>query len=211
MNDKKYWEDYYLKYRTPSVPSAFARHCLKKYLQFGQTLLELGCGNGRDAVFFATQGLWVTAVDQCAEELAFLQSCELMENLKFECSDFTRLPEETIPFDAVYSRFTLHAIDRAGEARVLRWCGSHIKPGGFFLVEARGVKNEIFGLGTPVPDDPDAFIYNGHYRRFLRAEEVIGSLQKLGFETFGEERRGFAPFYGKDEIFLRIIARKRTV
>ena len=54
------------------------------------TLLELGCGNGRDALFFAKNGIKVTAIDQVADEISYLASiCE--ENPHFISGDFTDL------------------------------------------------------------------------------------------------------------------------
>ena len=50
--DYKYWNEYYKKNIAPNEPSKFAKDILK-YLDSGKKLIELGCGNGRDAMFLA--------------------------------------------------------------------------------------------------------------------------------------------------------------
>lgn len=54
------------------------------------TLLELGCGNGRDAIFFAKNGIKVIAIDQVADEISYLASL-YAENPHFISGDFTDL------------------------------------------------------------------------------------------------------------------------
>ena len=43
----QYWAEYYKKKETINEPSPFARSCLDAFSQ-GGSLLEIGCGNGRD-------------------------------------------------------------------------------------------------------------------------------------------------------------------
>ena len=115
--NKEYWEIYYSKHREPNKPSSFALFCVN-YVKAGCTLIELGCGNGRDSIFFSREvDLSVIAVDQCQEELSFLEKNYKMENLTFRFDDFTRLKKETYKLDYVYSRFTLHAIEEVEEDR----------------------------------------------------------------------------------------------
>ena len=61
--DYKYWNEYYKKNIAPNEPSKFAKDILK-YLDSGKKLIELGCGNGRDAMFLANNNISVVAIDQ---------------------------------------------------------------------------------------------------------------------------------------------------
>ncbi len=49
--DKKYWNEYYKKDNAPKQPSYFAMNIVYM-LKPNKKMLELGCGNGRDSVFF---------------------------------------------------------------------------------------------------------------------------------------------------------------
>ena len=65
-------------------------HNSKSHKDSDITLLELGCGNGRDAIFFAKNGIKVIAIDQVADEISYLASL-YAENPHFISGDFTDL------------------------------------------------------------------------------------------------------------------------
>jgi len=46
------------------TPSDFAQKCYSDFEKYGvKRILELGCGQGRDSIFFASNGLDVHAID----------------------------------------------------------------------------------------------------------------------------------------------------
>lgn len=207
--EKEYWENYYRSGEVVSRPSLFAEFVLRRYIKEGDSIIEFGCGNGRDSVYFASNNVIVLAVDQCREEITNLTKINSLNNLKFLYGDFTKLGNIG-SFDFVYSRFTLHSVSEKGEDDVIKWSCSHIKSGGFFLIEARGQKNELYKLGIPVDGESDAFIYNNHYRRFIDINILQNKLISNDFEIIlADENKGFAPFNGDDNFFLRVIAKKK--
>nr|WP_317403205.1 class I SAM-dependent methyltransferase [uncultured Helicobacter sp.] len=83
--DKTYWREFYSRHKIGVEPSLFAKLVYKNYLlesikcdtdkyakSNAPSLLELGCGNGRDSLYFAHKGVDTTAIDQVQEEIAFL-------------------------------------------------------------------------------------------------------------------------------------------
>lgn len=207
--DKNYWENIYSKQSEGEQPSLFARHIAENYDIEGKSLIELGCGNGRDAIFFANKNAQVTAIDQCDNIIELLNyRFQKVDNLSFKCADFTCLDNET-KYDIIYSRFTLHSISKTQEYNVIKWAYRNLKPNGKLCIEVRGQKNEIYQVGTPVDGEPDAFILNDHYRRFIHFETFCKELESLGFKLdFAKEQRGFAPYKGTDETYIRVIASK---
>jgi tellurite methyltransferase len=207
--DKNYWENYYKKQNERLKPSLFAHYVVENVANPNNALVELGCGNGRDAVYFANEGLQVLAADQCAAEIKFLQfRYEKLKNLIFQAADFSNLSDNQ-NFDIVYSRFTLHSVSKEQEMRTLAWAHRNLKAGGYFCIEVRGQQNEIYQLGEKVENDQDAYVFNNHYRRFLSFDKLCGDLKALGFRIeYAAEKKGFAPFAGKDETYIRIIAKK---
>lgn len=207
--DKNYWEQFYSKQNAEFAPSLFAEYVVKNVAITGKDFVELGCGNGRDATFFAQNGYTVLAIDQCSSEILLLQNrYSNCENLKFECADFTNL-QQCAEYDVVYSRFTLHSISKEEQNRVVDWAYSSLKKNGVFCVEVRGQKNEIYKVGDAVANEKDAYVLNNHYRRFLNFDEFKNELISKGFSLdFAQEDKGFAPFNGTDETFIRVIARK---
>lgn len=207
--DFKYWENYYSKHNAELVPSLFAQYVSDLLGDRCAEIVELGCGNGRDSVFFANKGYSVVAIDQCYNEICFLvKQYQCVENLDFRCDDFTSMPDDK-PYDVVYSRFTLHSVSKEQQSMTLRWVFRNLKEGGMLCIEVRGQKNEIYGLGEPVENDEDAFVYNEHYRRFLKLESLCKELESIGFKIdLSVENKGFAPFNGQDETYIRVIARR---
>jgi ubiquinone/menaquinone biosynthesis C-methylase UbiE len=106
-SSQTYWENYYQSGAAPAEPSNFASFVVAKHVQPGQSLIELGCGNGRDAQFFAASGIDVIAVDQCESEIEGLAKTNgTHPNLHYRAGDFTTLPDSDKKFDVIYSRFT---------------------------------------------------------------------------------------------------------
>jgi tellurite methyltransferase len=209
MTDKIYWETYYAMQNRELKPSLFAKFVIEKIISKHSSLIDLGCGNGRDSIYFANNGLNVLGVDQCNEEIQFLNQLHAhVENLNFLLSDFCEL-DNNKQFDIIYSRFTLHSITKKQEKKVLLWAYQNLNNYGKLCIEVRGQKNEIYGKGEPVEDEKDAFILNDHYRRFINFENFCKQLKEIGFLLeYAEEKKGFAPFKDTDETFIRIIAQK---
>ena len=88
-DQKRYWQSYYRTHRDPGANTAFSQFCLDKFLKGGGSLLEIGCGNGRDAVFFAANGLDVTALDQIGEEIDYLNRTRATDKLRFIEADIS--------------------------------------------------------------------------------------------------------------------------
>lgn len=203
MNNKKYWEEYYNSHREPYDSSLFAKFVLPN-LKKGDRLIELGCGNGRDAVFFSKHDIAVTAVDQCIEEVNFLNKQYQNENLKFAAGDFTRLDANT-KYDAIYSRFTIHSINREAEDRVLNWARKALNENGQLFIEVRGIHDALYGEGEKVGEHE---FVTTHYRRFIVFDDFIEKLKTLGFTlVYSKEDSGFAPHTSEDPICIRVIAK----
>lgn len=206
--DKNYWKNIYSKQSEDEKPSLFAIFVTEEIGVEGKNVVELGCGNGRDAIFFANaNAAQVEAVDQCENIIELLQlRYRQVENLNFQCCDFTCM-ENHGPYDIVYSRFTLHSISKAQQHDVIQWAYRNLRSGGKLCIEVRGQRNEIFQVGQPVKDEPDAFILNDHYRRFLNFELFCEELRACHFLIdYAKEQKGFAPYNGQDETYIRIIA-----
>lgn len=66
---------------------------LAPYFQAGQTLLDIGCGSGRDAAYWAQQGCIVHAVDTSDGMIALAKETHAqLENVTFDHMDMLSLP-----------------------------------------------------------------------------------------------------------------------
>ena len=212
--DKTYWTEYYKNNEPPKEPSLFAQAVLSYILKkrgsspVTESLLELGCGNGRDSIYFARNGIDVTAIDQVDEICQLQDKFVTCKNLSFIQEDFTDFPRY-LPekYDYIYSRFTLHSI-REDEANILlKNVHDNLKAGGRFFIEVRSTNDDIFGKGVPVNGEKNAFIYNDHYRRFIHAPELRENHESKGFNViYSEESRDFAPYKAERPMIIRMAA-----
>lgn len=205
IDDRVYWEKYYAIHHKIGESSLFAKTCMTNYFKKGQTLVELGCGNGRDSIYFAHNGIQVLGIDQCKNIIDFLQK-HTNANLNFQCADFANLSVK-VQYDIIYSRFTLHSITQKQQDKVILWAKESLKRGGIFAIEVRGYKNSLYKMGIPVEGEKDAFIFENHYRRFLNLEDLLRQLQDFNI-IYAKEEKGFAPFKEEDDYFIRVIVRK---
>ena len=168
----------------------------------------MGCGNGRDSLFFLENGLRVTALD--ASDVAVNKLNEITyhnDKALFVCDDFVKSKSlYQLKYDYIYSRFTLHAINEEQEDELLRNIKEALYKNGKFFVEARTIHDEIYGKGTKI--SKNAFIYNEHYRRFIDPDVFKNKLEKIGFEiVYLEERNGFSMTKESDPVLMRCIAK----
>jgi tellurite methyltransferase len=128
------WDDEYA--RTPDSylwgtgASPLARE-LAPLVRPGGRVLDLGCGEGRDSVFFAANGFEVTGLEASAAglEKARRLAAERRVDVRWiECA----LPELPAigPFDLVYSCGSIHYVARAHRPRLLRRLRGMTVPGG---------------------------------------------------------------------------------
>ena len=205
--DTEYWNSYYESDHGIEKPSLFAKE-VGNYLKVNGNLLELGCGNGRDSVYFYSLGINVTAIDASDRAINSLKETYAKQNICFICDDFVC---STVIFagqyDYVYSRFSLHAINEEQETELIQNVYKVLKESGKFFIEVRSVHDNLYGKGENV--GRNSYIYDGHYRRFIVKEELIKKLESVGFFVeYAEENKGFAPFKGEDPPIIRMILSK---
>jgi len=122
-------------------------------------LLELGAGQGRDALYFAASGLHVTAVDftTAAAETLVGKAVEagLAESLSV-CRHDVRdpLPFDDGFFDACYSHMLFcMALDEAELVGLAGEIRRILRPGGICVYTARTTEDPDFGKGTQLGED----------------------------------------------------------
>ena len=68
------------------------------------------------------------------------------------------------------------------------------------------MRDDLYGKGENVGDN--AFIYNGHYRRFINPEELADIMKNIGYKIISlNESNGFSKFGTSDPVLLRLIAK----
>jgi len=205
----QYWNAYYQKRSAPIKPSSFAIFCLENFFDQPCHIYEFGCGNGRDAFYFA-KNHQVTAVDESnvvidANNVRAKE--EGINTLNFITGAFgLEVKDEPKSVDAVYSRFVMHAMQEDTKNKALSKAFSILKPNGKLLLEFRTNKDPLMQQGQKVGESERV---TDHYRRFIDFEQFCNKLLNIGFSIdYKIEKQGLATYGNDDPVVARIIATK---
>lgn len=201
-----YWEGYYGSNKDYRImPSQFAAFMIGEIGPRRQ-IIDVGCGSGRDALFFAHCGHDVIGIDAAANAIEicrqkadqvnargakFLQSRidddELLERVLAQATP--GLPT------LVYARFFLHAITEAQEETFFRFCSAFSHAGGLVAAEFRTMRDSQQHKETP-----------DHYRRFINPLDVLSAARAHGFLLqYFVEGFGYAKYKADDAHVARCL------
>ncbi|MEZ5329015.1 MAG: class I SAM-dependent methyltransferase [Verrucomicrobiales bacterium] len=203
--DKSYWNHYYSDHFI-SEESPFAKYCQENYLTTKRSIVELGCGSGRDLKYFRSLGHEIVGIDQSGTAIAKIRS-EVDPGVGLIEGDFTAM-EPIVGVDCVYSRWTLHSVSAIEASRAMRWVAEVLPPGGLFCIEVRSVIDVLYGIGNGIGRDE---FETDHYRRFIRREELLEELSSIGFEILLElESTGLSVYKDDDPMLIRVVAARNS-
>ena len=132
----------------------------------GRRLLDLAAGHGRHALFFATRGVQVLAVDRDAAALATLAGTQGVETrvADLEQSDWPFAGER---FDAIV---VVHYLHRASLPHLL----SALTPDGVLLYETFAAGNALYGK----PSNPDFLLEESELLELARETLTIVAFEQ---------------------------------
>ena len=186
----------------PHEPSAFARWVAGR--EPVQRLLDVGCGNGRDALWFARAGYDVTGLDYAASAVELTSGTAAAHGLAarflqvnlYDADEVTAIasalgdPAPTL----VYARFLVHALEDDGRANLWRLTSEVLRDGGVLYVESRVAETE--------------HVFGDHYRHYVPTETIVTELEAAGADVeHCEESNGLAVYKEEDPRVCRVVAR----
>lgn len=181
-----------------SEPSDFAKFIVSQ-LSDVKVICDIGAGNCRDSIYFASLGYIVCAIDQVSPP-------EGDYNLLYLQQDVKNLQDMNV-LDVIYNRFVLQAITSEEEDILLDWSSRNLKSGGLLCIETRTIYDDFYEKGTPAGHR--AYITD-HYRRFIEPDELVNKLVEQNFRiVYNKLSKGWAKFGDEDPKLLRIIAEKK--
>lgn len=201
-----HWARFYSSGHAPSEPSSFAKDVAAK-LSEPISLIEIGCGNGRDAAFFASLGHEVTAIDASDAAIALCNSRLADTGIRFLAGTLPAVQHRLgRPADVVYSRFVIHAMPEDEERAMLSAAAVCLKKGGRLFVECRSINDPMASRGEII--SPTERIH-GHYRRFIVLDQFRERLRAAGFHVTSEiESDGLAILGAENPVVIRVTAEK---
>lgn len=204
MNEKlNYWNTEYKNSNIPFYPSQFAAFVASELYSNEDSIIDIGCGNGRDSAFFADLGMEVIGID--GSKSAITSNNKILtpsrKKLTFLEIDFNISEHRKIQFPKsaiVYSRFFIHAIDDEAEAIFFN-----------FLNKNMTSKSRAFFEFRTDQDQDLQKVAKDHFRRFINVEKFCKKLELNGFRIQYEVNGfGFAKYKDEDAHVCRIVAVK---
>ena len=156
-------------------PSDFAQICYRDFKKHRvKRLLELGCGQGRDAIFFASNGLDVHAIDssKIAVENIYLKMREKNISLKLKHFEARRdLPFDNSYFDAIYSHMFYNMSFTDEELKFLFIESSRVlRNNGLLYFSVRSDIDVLYNKGKKI--DSNIYEINGFQIRFFTKQQI---------------------------------------
>lgn len=212
-----YWNHFYATHHGLNKPSSFAKFVRKHYMKKGKKFLEFGCGNGRDAFYFAKKGFSVVAVDFSKDAIQLNQAHakEIHKNPpEFRVIDVTR-PDQLASLDQskfIYARFFLHSLTDKQREPLMDFFASR-KSGTKLFLEFRTDKDPLLQRSHPRISDHEGYA-DGHYRCFINMEKFIKKLKRRGYDILFQEEKNNLSIVEKDgyidnPFLARIVARMK--
>ena len=149
---KYYWNSYYYKKETNKKSSNFSKFVLKK-LKKNKTLIDIGCGDGRDSFFFSKKKIKTLGIDiskQVIENNNLIVNKKKMKFLKFENINIAANKSINRKFDYIYARFLIHAVTYKTEKKLILLIKNIKKKNTLVFFEFRNEKDKIFKKGKKV-------------------------------------------------------------
>jgi SAM-dependent methyltransferase len=131
------------------------------------SVLDLGCGNGRHAIYFAREGLQAAGVDVSEQAIAWAKDWARREGLEidFRVGDISKLPFPDDSFGAAVSHGVLDHVRTHLAAAAVQEVRRVLTKGGLFYCDLRCVDDFEFGKGKQVARN--TFVVDEGYERGL--------------------------------------------
>ncbi len=125
------------------------RKLFASLLTKGGKILDLGCGSGRDSLFFHEQGFQVTGVDLSKKLLAIAN--KNAPDIQFVHEDIRHMSFPESSFDGIWSCASIVHIKHSEQQALFHSLYRILKPGGLLYIHAKNGEGETYIEEPSVP------------------------------------------------------------
>lgn len=190
------WDQVYLSPdgKVPVNPSALVLEATAN-LKPG-VALDVGMGNGRNAIYLARKGWKVTGVDisQAAVKQAQAEAAKLKVDMEARAGDVERMDIGRDKYDLIICMY-VHMVPIRNAKKFM----DALKPGGVLIVEGHHAEAQAMGL-RPVSGGPPGYMNNQLLRAFERLR-IVRYEDRITQAEWSNGPEGRAPI-------VRMVARK---
>lgn len=207
--NRRPWEDFHRRAAAPTAseePSTFARWVTER-APASTSVVDIGCGHGQDALWFARNGHQVLGLDYAGAALGRARSAGRsgdstvtfrafnLYDLRQVLATGTRLARAGEPH-VLYARFLVEALKDEGRENLWRLAKLALRGGGALYLEFRTGKDRATRESGGPP------------RNFTRPDTVADEIRSHGGRIeHRAEGRGLDAYEGTDPHLCRLVAR----
>jgi SAM-dependent methyltransferase len=178
------WDDWHRTHVNAS-PSSQANGLIRTFLRelphpsSKLRVLEVGCGQGREAISLARAGLTVSALDLSPLAIGMARSNALSANVPVDFREHdlvAGLPYAAAQFHGIFAHLSLHYFDDATTKEIFNELARVSTENAVLLFTVRSVFDHFYGQGDRIDDK--LFCHEGHLRGFFNTGYFRESLSQ---------------------------------
>jgi 2-polyprenyl-3-methyl-5-hydroxy-6-metoxy-1,4-benzoquinol methylase len=148
--ENRKWDDIYLQFSLKEIPwhnqepDVEFKKCIENERIKPKRVLDVGCGAGTDAIYLASKGCQVTAVDISEEaiRMAKERAFEAIVKVDFIADDFMKMEFEGACFDFINDRGYFHHIEPPERENFAEKINQILKDVGYYYLRCWSDKEE---------------------------------------------------------------------
>ena len=213
FNNTQHFDAFYNSFKL-AEPSPFSKFIAETFITKKISVIELGCGNGRDGSLLMGGAKKYIGIDRSTE--AIKQAVKLFNKSTVKSAlEPTLLACDIVDFDfarhcdastLIYSRFFLHSITAKYEKIMFQQFLENTQRGTIFAFECRTIYDDLYGKGERLGLNT---FKTDHVRRFINPinfyNQLIKNFKVIDFKI-GDN---FARHLEMNPIVMRIIFSKK--
>jgi ubiquinone/menaquinone biosynthesis C-methylase UbiE len=174
---KQYWDKKYLEkneiwgYEPSEAAVKLLEYLWKNGIHKGN-VLDVACGYGRDAIFFAKNGYKVKGIDISSVAIDIAKS-GILDNIEFIVGDLMEMPFESGSFDVVFGNYILHLFPYDLRRKMLEECHRVLKQGGTMVLSVASIDDPDYGVGREV--EKNCFVNSRGVTKFYYSKEAVNN------------------------------------
>jgi len=209
----EYWDQFYGKQgRRSSPPSTFAVKAIPWIKNANlKRVLDLGCGDGVDAVLFAENGCDVVCTDFSKEAIKKACKNALKRKVKIKAlvhDMIEPLQFSNESFDVVFAHLSLHYFDDKTTAKIFSEITRILKIGGLLFVKVKSIDDPLYGKGEKVGENTFKFGYARHFFSQKYLLRITKQYETIYLQQVCEETHYAVKEVSPTSVFLEYIGKK---
>lgn len=205
-----YWDHFYDTNsgitENPSSFCKFTLNYLKDYPEH-KTLIDLGCGNGRDLMHFKQNNYICSGID--SSKIV----CDKLKNLtdvNIICKSFVSCRFDK--YDIYYSRFSIHALNYESVLDLIYNISIKMDEKSLLFIETRSIKGTKYENCDYHVDDFLSGTGGKHKRTLFNKKYLINLFNRCNlFTEYDNENNDLSPYNGENPYLIRLVLRKVDV